>query len=102
MLFFNTVFVAFYLLWNWTEYSALNGMHQVSIQAYFPLTVLFSGTKVGYDILLVSDITLGLVLFLLEILVNLCFIYRLQRTNDPKQNPSQNATLLPEKLVTKS
>ena len=85
VVFSNALFFALYLLWNWNEYSILNGMYQVSIRAYFPLTILFSGTKVGYDILLVSDVNFGLVFFFLAMFVNLC-AYRLQRSKATKKD----------------
>lgn len=74
----SAFFVALYLLWNWGEYSGLNGMYQVSVQSYFPLCILFSGTKVGYDLILFSDVNFGFVFLTLAVIINLYLGFKLQ------------------------
>ena len=82
----NAFFVALYLLWNWAEYSGLNGMYQVAVNSHFPVYIQFGGTKAGYDILVFNDTNFGLVFFILAVAVNLNLAFKLQKkTANPKQ-----------------
>ena len=90
MLFSNALFLALYLLWNWAEYSGLNGLYQVAISSHFPWYVQFSYTPDDVSAAF-FDLNFGLAILLLAVLVNLYLAYKLQRSKETKQNPSQNA-----------
>ncbi len=91
----NVVFVVLYVLVEWGEFLSLNTFTfnnvPVKISAMFPWGIgeLAEGGASGTA--LTFNFTLAL--FLLAIMVNLYFIIGLQRTNEAKQNPSQNAPL---------
>ena len=90
MVFSNALFIALYLLWNWNEYSSLTTIYQVAINAYFPLTINFSGTtQSGNGLILFQDSNFGLVFFLAAIFVNL-YLGRtdFRKTKETKQKPS--------------
>lgn len=80
MIFFNAVFAAFYLLWNWNEYSTLSPLYQVAISAHFPWYIQFSGTPDGNGLVAFFDANFGLFILLFVIFVNLCLAYRLQKS----------------------
>ena len=89
MVFFNAAFAAFYLLWNWAEYSALNSYgYQMAVKAYFPWNIQFSVQNPNLPTLDIDN-NFGLFTLLLVIFVNLYLAYRLQ-SDKTKQNPSQN------------
>ena len=88
MVFFDAVFVALYLLWNWSEYSILSPLYQVAVSAHFPWYIQFSGTPDGNSLVAFFDFNFGLLTLLLAILVNLFLAYRLQRNKETKQTPS--------------
>jgi hypothetical protein len=77
MVFFDAAFAAFYLLWNWNEYSTLSPLYQVSISAHFPLYIQYSGTPGGNELVSFFDGNFGLFIFLFVIFVNLYLAYRL-------------------------
>ncbi len=75
----NAFFIALYLLWNWAEYSGLNGMYQVAVNSHFPVSIQFGGTKAGYDILVFNDFNFGLILLILAVILNLYLAFKLQK-----------------------
>ena len=79
----NALLVAVYLLWDWAEYSLINGMYQVGIRAYFPWEVQFGGTKPGYDLLMVIDLNWGILLLIVAAVANLYLAFRLQKSKGP-------------------
>lgn len=90
MVFLNALFVALYLLWNWSEYSILNGFGDsaVVVKAYYPWYIQFSGGRInapGVILFTDTDTNYGLAFFFLAILVNLYLAYRLQRKKETKQ-----------------
>ena len=94
MVYLNALLVALYLLWNWAEYSVLNGLNVYFINAYYPWYIQLSYTVEQAPGLLQRDVTepnFGLALVFIALFVNLYLAYRLQRSKETKLNTSQNA-----------
>jgi hypothetical protein len=83
MLLANALFVVLYLLWNWAEYSAINGLGSpVYITTYYPLKIQYVGAGNAVHIFVDSNFTL--LLFLFATFVNLYLAFRLQRSKETK------------------
>jgi hypothetical protein len=85
MVFFDAAFAAFYLLWNWNEYSVLSPLYQVATSAHFPWYIQFSGTSDGNGLVSFSDANFGLFTLLLVIFVNLYIAYRLKEAKKQRK-----------------
>ena len=76
MLVSNVVFVFLYFAVNWAEYLSWNGQ---LLQTNFPWGVQYSPKANGPGILLIIQFNWTLLVFLLAMLMNIYFLFRLQR-----------------------
>ncbi len=75
------MFVALFLLWNWAEYSAINGLgNPIYVITHFPLYIQYDGAGNAVQIFIDSNFTL--VLFLLATFINLYLAFRLQTSKE--------------------
>jgi hypothetical protein len=93
MILANAVFVFLYGFFNWAEYSMLTTFSKTMIQGNFPFYILITEITspsnppvTGFR----SNLFLNypLVIFLLSTILNMYFIFRLQKSKETKQNPT--------------
>ncbi len=85
MILVNGLLVFLYVFSNWAEYSimAIGSFHDdVTIQPYFPFYFTVTRFNVGFSAILFLNYPLTI--FLTAMLVNLYFIFRLQRSKETR------------------